>query len=555
MKRRLLYLLTPLLGLAVGCSGDIGDPDGSDSVGGPGTGTGSAGLPGGGPGGDGLALEGQPIHSRFVRLTHEQWEQSVRDLLKLAAVPGLSSGFTGDPPGGTFSNNERKLFVTSPLWGDYQRAAETLSQQVTHDAASLARITGGATAAPAFIKAFGRRAFRRPLTPAEETRYQAQFAAGATIFKSGNTFTDGAQLVIESMLQSPHFLYRSELGTDGQPLTPYEVASKLSFLLRNTMPDDALLTAADGGELNTAEGVLARAQAMLDAMPASAVFQRFHAELFGLDRYRAIEKDATAFPMYSPSVTADLLQADTLFFDAIFSQGQGFREILQSPVAFVNQATAPFYGLSAQGTAFKQVQLGPDRPGFFTRTGFLTLNATLRDPDIIHRGVDINRRVLGAPSLSPPAGVVIPALPTPKPGQTNRERVSAHTGKGTCGESCHGVYINPIGFAFENFDAMGQPRTTDNGKPIDTTSEYDFTDGTKAFAGAPELMQLMADEGQTHGSYAGHLAEFTLARDVDESDRTFVRGLQQTSMTPSSSIKQIVLSVIESPAFRTRGTP
>ena len=513
----------------------------------------TGGLPGGGPGGDGLVLDGQPIRSRFVRLTHEQWEQSVRDLLQLTAVSGLSSGFTGDPPGGTFTNNERKLFVTAGLWGDYQRAAETLSQRVTHDAASLTRISGGATAAAAFVKTFGRRAFRRPLTTAEETRYQTLFATGATVFKSGNNFTDGAQLVIEAMLQSPHFLYRTELGTDGQPLTAYEVASKLSYLLRNTMPDDALLNAAASGELGTDAGLLSRAQALLDAMPASLVFQRFHSELFGLDRYRSIEKDATAFPKFTATLPADLMQADTLFFDSIFSHGQGLRELLQSSAAFVNEATASFYGLTAQGTAFKQVTLGPERPGYFTRTGFLTLNATLRDPDIIHRGVDINRRVLGAPNLAPPAGVVIPALPTPIPGQTNRQRVNAHTGAGTCGASCHGTFINPIGFAFENFDALGQVRTTDNGKPIDTTSEYDFTDGKKAFSGAPELMQLMAEETQTHGSYAGHLAEFALARDTDEADRPFVKALQQASMAPNSSIKQIVLSVIQSPSFRTRG--
>jgi hypothetical protein len=282
------------------------------------------------------------------------------------------------------------------------------------------------------------------------------------------------------------------------------------------------LNAAASGELGTDAGLLSHAQALLDAMPASLVFQRFHSELFGLDRYRSIEKDATAFPKFTATLPADLMQADTLFFDSIFSHGQGLRELLQSSAAFVNEATASF-------------------------------NATLRDPDIIHRGVDINRRVLGAPNLAPPAGVVIPALPTPVPGQTNRQRVNAHTGAGTCGASCHGTFINPIGFAFENFDALGQVRTTDNGKPIDTTSEYDFTDGKKAFSGAPELMQIMAEETQTHGSYAGHLAEFALARDIDETDRPFVKALQQASMAPSSSIKQIVLSVIQSPSFRTRG--
>jgi hypothetical protein len=140
------------------------------------------------------------------------------------------------------------------------------------------------------------------------------------------------------------------------------------------------------------------------------------------------------------------------------------------------------------------------------------------------------------------------------PGQTNRERVTAFTGKGTCGESCHGNFINPIGFAFETFDAIGQTRTMDNGKPIDTTGEYPFADGVQSFTGAPALMALLASQPQPHQTYSANLAEFVLARDVAETDRAFIETLGQTSMSAGST-KQLALAIIKSPAFTTRGTP
>jgi hypothetical protein len=227
---------------------------------------------------------------------------------------------------------------------------------------------------------------------------------------------------------------------------------------------------------------------------------------------------------------------------------------LLTPVAFVNQNTASLYGMTATGTTFKQVTLGADRPGYFTRAGFLAYNGTLVDPDPIRRGVDVIRRVLGAADFNPPPGIMIPPLPETMPGQTNRERVTAFTGKGTCGESCHGNYINPLGFAFENFDAMGQTRTMDNGKPLDTTGEYPFPDGVQSFTGAPALMALLAAQPQTHQTYSAHLAEFVLARDVAEADRAFITTLGQTSMS-AGSIKQLALAIIKSPAFTMRGTP
>jgi hypothetical protein len=506
---------------------------------------GTAGAPA-----SGIALNGRPEYHRFVRLTHSQWEASVRDLLKLDALPGLSTGFVGDPPEGTFSNNERKLYVTSTLRTDYQRAAETLAAQIAGDAQAMARVTGGTTDAATFIRTFGRKMFRRPLTTDEEQKYQVLFTSGTSLVASGDAFADGVRMTIEAMLQSPHFVYRSELGSDGAPLSGYEMASKLSFFLRDTTPDDALLDAAAAGELDTAQGVLDKATAMLEEAGALAVVGRYHAELFGIDRYLQIDKNPTAFPTYDTTLNPELIQADQLFFDRIFSTGQGMRALLTSSLAFVSSASAGFYGVSATGQGLMEVALGPERPGILTRLGFLMQNATLNQPDPIHRGVDVLNRLLCA-ELMPPDGT-IPELPEIMAGQTNRQRVDAHTGEGTCGAGCHSALINPIGFAFENFDAIGRIRTMDNGQPVDTTGEVELSDGMHAFNGAPELSALLADAPTAHGCYTKHLSEYTLARDTAAGDRALVDAIEGISMNNNASTKAMVLSIISQPSFLTR---
>jgi hypothetical protein len=496
-----------------------------------------------------VALNGTPVRSRLVRLTHEQWEHSVRDLFRLDADPGTASSFTGDPPNGSFSNNERALTVTPNLRLDYQRAAEELSQRVARDPAALARIFPGTDSA-AFISSFGRRAYRRDLSADEQARYQAIFELGSSVFESGDARVDGAQLIIEAMLQSPHFLYRTELGDDGAALSGFEIAAKLSFLLRNTMPSDELLDAAASGVLDTPEGVVEVARQLLGEPGAAEALQRFHGELFGLDRYLSIAKDPAKFPQHDESINGTLARAEELFLDRLFRDGLGLEALLTSTVAYANEELAPFYGVAVSGSELQEINLGPERPGLFTRLGFLAYNGTLRDPDSIHRGVEINRTMMCA-SLSPPPGI-IPALPTVQPGQTNRERVNAHTGPGTCGSGCHTTIINPIGFAFEDFDAMGQRRDTDNGKPIDTSSEYDFGAGLVPFDGAAELMPLLAASPRAHACYARHLAEFSLGRDIDSRDAALIGELQRASAIGGESLSSLFMAVVSSPAFGRR---
>jgi hypothetical protein len=537
------------------CTGLIGGSDELESQRGPSGSDSSA--PGGGsvdpanpgvatlPGG--LLLDGKPVYYRFIRLTHEQWENSVRDVLKLPQQSGLSSGFVPDPPEGKFENNERALYVSANLRTDYQRAAETLAETVARDAEALARL-GSAVDVPGLIQSLGRRAYRRALTAAEQAAFEQLFASGKGFFASGDDFADGAQVLIEALLQSPFFVHRAELSADGTRLSGYELATKLSFLLRSTTPSEELLTAAEAGELDDDEGLVAVAQRLLAEPASTASLERFHSALFGLQRYESILKDATLFPAYTEALNAPLLQADLRFFQRVYEGGFGLREILGSNVAYVNDATAGLYGLSAPGPELVEVTLDGSRPGFLTRLGFLAYNATLRDPDPIHRGVDINNKVLCA-RLEPPAGE-IPPLPPFDPGQTNRERVATHTGSGTCA-GCHAQIINPLGFALENFDALGQLRTTDNGKAVDTSGEYQFADGVKAFAGISDLVGLISDSQQAHGCYAANLAEFALARDLAGGDGELVSELQRASLEDDTSIKDILLTMVKSSLFVT----
>jgi hypothetical protein len=358
------------------------------------------------------------------------------------------------------------------------------------------------------------------------------------------------------MLQSPYFLYRTEMGPTGSPLTAYEMAAKLSLWLRGTTPSDRLLDAAAGpGQLDTADGAAALAATMLEEPAATAVMRRFHGELLHFDRYANISK--LNVPTYSDALNPEYQEASYLFFDKIFTQNLGVREILTSTSGFMGPGMASLYGMTPPSGGYVEQDLGAQRVGYFMQLPYLTLYGYNQEPDSIHRGVSLNLDVLCA-TLGPPAAA-IPPVPALLPGQTNRQRISTLT-EG-CGGTCHNQMINPLGFAFEHFDGMGQYRDTEsNGSDnltIDSSGSYQFVDGTQTFSGAPDLMQLMASGTQAHTCYAKKLASFALQRDVVASDMPLLDALTSTSMATTGSVKQVILDLVRNDVFRTRigGTP
>jgi hypothetical protein len=549
-----------LLLVSLGCTAELGPGSSPGAGSGGSTGTGASSTSGEGAGAQattggssttamGIDLPGEPKYYRFVRLTNSQWAHSVSDILRLTQPSGLEAGFQSPVAGTTdFANNELLLDVNQRAWADYQAAAEKLAAQVTASDAALAALYAGSDA-PGFIRSVGRRAYRRALTDAEIASYTLLFQSGTTLAGSRSAFAKGASLVLRALLQSPHFLYRTELSADGAELSGYELAARLSLWLADTTPSDAVIDAAE--QLTTAQGRQELASALMSAPAALSVMREFHRELLHFDRYSQISK--VGVPAYNESLNAEYEASAYAFFDAIFSQRRGLREILTSTRGFVGPGMAALYGLAPVGSGLVEQELGPGRAGYFAQLPYLTLNAFNAEPDSIHRGVSLNLDVLCAP-LGPPAAV-IPPVPPLQPGQTNRQRITTLTTG--CGGVCHNALINPLGFAFEHFDGMGQYRDSENGLTIDSSGSYAFAEGEQQFADAAALMRVMAESQQAHLCYAKKLASFGLQRDVVPSDLSWLTTVAQTSQASPGSIQQTLLALIETKAFRThlRGTP
>jgi hypothetical protein len=527
--------LLPCLLSATLASCSIGESSVGESNARPGTGDEPASV-------DAMDLNGSPKYYRAVRLTNQQWASSVQDILHLDGPSGLESAFENSVAGAVeFTNNELLLGVNKRAWRDLRVAAEKLAEQVTADEAALAKVYAGDDAA-GFIESVGRRAYRRPLTEAEIANYTTLFDAAMPGEKGA--FAAGAALVIRALLQSPHFLYRTELEPVGTPLSGYELAAKLSFWLRGTTPSDDLLDAAE--TLTDADALAAQASAMLEEPSALQVMRDFHRQLLDFDRYATVSK--LGVPGYTESLNAEYEQSSYLFFDKIFNEGLGVRDILTSTRGFVGPGLAELYGIRIDGTDFVEQELGPARAGYFSQVPYLALNAINGEGDSIHRGVTINLDVLCA-TLGPPAPN-LPPIPPLQAGQTNRQRITTLTSG--CGGSCHNDLINPIGFAFEHFDGMGRYQEKERGTlDIDSSGSYAFSEGVKSFNDNVELMQMMADDRQAHLCYAKKLVSFGLQRDVVRADLPLLMRLSDTSRRQAGSLKQLIVELVQSDAFRT----
>jgi len=556
MRTPLVVARLAALALLLGCDGVIGDPGVEIGGGGPG---GPPPPPPGGCVGDAcLTTEEVPVPmTRYPRLTHEQWSNTVMDLFRLDAPPGLAGEFFPDTELGEFDTDARRLTVTAGLWGDYQRAAETVAASVTAAGAMDAWLPAGLPADGAarrddFITRFGLRAYRRPLSDAEVARLGALFDLGTTHFPSLDAFTAGVRLALEAMLQSPSFVYRverSETEVDGLiVLDDWELASKLSYLIWDTMPDDALFDAAAAGVLTDPAELRAVAEGMFDHPRAHAKLERFHEQLFEMDLWTDTDHSVTD---WRPELAPMMVEESRLFIDEVIGSGGSVRDLLTSNVAFVNEDLAALYGVSGvTGSEYQRVLLDEaGRGGLLTRLGFLTKYATLAEPDSIHRGVFINNRILCRNIQAPPS---IPDNLMPS-GDTNRERITSITGPGTCGESCHGGIINPIGFAFEAYDAIGRVRADDNGFPIDDSATYLTADGTPvSFDGALELADALAEIEAPHRCYSTRLLEFAYGREYDDGDSPLVYRAALGSREEGLAVRDILVELVESRSFRTR---
>jgi hypothetical protein len=495
------------------------------------------------------------------RLSVLQWASSIRSLLALANPGDLDNALTKDAVV-RFDNEADSLFVGQDLHDDLQSQAERLAALVTADPASVARLvpagapTDTAGKAKAYIQDFGRRAYRRPLSPDEVQDYVTLFNQGPTLTTGLAAFEAGMRVTLEAFLQSPNFLYRTGFGgaaiAGRARLTAYEIAANLAYALTNAPPDALLSAAADQAALGSASAIQPHAQRLIVTDAGKAAVDRFYFQYFGLGQYDTLQKDPALAAQFTDATGAQLHAEAQQLLQYLFSQNLGLREIFTTPIGFVNAPVAKLYGLTGTFTADTWTQISFDttpRPGILSRLGFLSYYAHQTLQDSIHRGANINSRIL-CTELSPPPNIQIPALPAQDPTRTNRELVSSFTE--ACGAACHKPYINPAGFAFENFDGLGTYRTTENGKPIDTSGTYSFQSGPLAFADLKAFTELLAGSSQAHACYTKKWAADLYARVPRQGDEQVVAGLAQRSVDQHLSSMAVVLALVSDDAFSTR---
>lgn len=565
VRHTVLEALALGLCLGTGCYSGVGEFDGNEGL----TAGDDAGDSDGDPDGDGPdlgpAAEMPAPTTRFFRLTHQQWENTVQDLFGLPEPTGLSSEFRADPfvGGFEFDNNALSLQVDQALWQGYQRAAVDMAEIAVSDPSIVSAIAPDvgdeATRAAEFIRSFGERVFRRPLTETEIAEYQALFDSGTALYEDMTGFEAGMRLVLEGMLQSPWFLYRVEASeeVEGQviPLNSYEIASRLSFFLWNTTPDEELLAVAEAGQLGDPAVVEEQTRRMLDSPKAEQVVERFHHQLLHVDKFTQAAPSAAFYPDAPADLGQLAVQEHDLFLrHAIFEQEGSWRDLLTSTETFVNDDLARIYGLSGDfGDEFTRVDLpANERRGIFTQVGFLVANATSVHPDPIHRGAYLARTIACHTIAAPPDDIT--PVPAPDEDATNRETVAAHTeAPGSTCMGCHTPLINPFGFPFEGYDSTGAFRTMDNGRPVDAKANVILGDGAVPVEDALDLAEAMAEDSQVHQCYMEHWMEFAMGRPYDEMDAPLVERLSVESLD-DVGIKDLLVEFTKSRPFLTRAT-
>jgi hypothetical protein len=480
-------------GTGAGAAADrpvAGGPSGPGAAGpgaGPSGGGAGAGTTGAGGGGGTTApapaafAPGPPV---LRRLTEIQYQNSLRDLLGSGTT--LSAQLEGDiAVYGLTSVGASRVTQSTRATEIFEDIALTAAEKALATPAARAALVpcapaGNADAACAtqFVTRFGRRAWRRPLAGEEIARY----VAVAT--KAGETLKDfyrGLAFATAGLLQSPHFLYRVEIGAPDatgarRRFDDYEMATRLSYLLWDTTPDDALLDAAARGQLGTPEGIAAQFDRLLASSRTRPAVRRFFTEILRLEDLDELPQSSTTFPLKTATLGASM-RAETLQTVSELAFGDAdFRDLLSSRVTFVNDELARLYALPPPGRRSELVRVelpeAVPRVGYLGQGSFLALNARAKATSPTLRGKFIRESLLcqNIPDPPPDTNTVLPP-DSAAVKRTMREKLEIHSTNPTCA-GCHRM-IDPVGLAFEHFDALGAYRTTDGGRPIDASGELD----------------------------------------------------------------------------------
>lgn len=552
-----------------GCMADIGEgawtderaagaPAGPRPPGGPGTTTTPPPPP---PPGAALFA---PVQS--PRLTQRQFVNTIRDLLGDAAAAVAARVDLDDPIGlGDHRFRTMRAAVTGFDDLDIERLdgiAFEIARAVFEDAAGRARLVGctpttaDGDCAKGFVARLGRLAYRRPLAPEEIARYAGVMAAVAR--NEGGDPWKGLEAALAALVQSPHLLYRVDVG-ERDPQAPgrlrytgHEMAGRLALLLWDSAPDESLLAAADAGQLATPEGVRQQAERMLKSSRAARGVAAFASDMFEADRLPGLEKDRAAFPRFGPVLAAAMREEiERTAVDLVLAQDADLMDLFTTRATYVNEPLAQLYEIpGVKGLELRKVTLPAGSPragaGALGFAGFLAVNAGALEASPILRGVFLNERMLCREFGQPPAEAMNASVAPDASGtrRTLRQRVEATTRPPNCAP-CHDR-IDPLGFGLEPFDAIGAARATDNGLPIDASGTLDGV----AFDGPASLARALRDNEAAARCLARQLYRFATGHHEDAGEEPVIQAVETRFLASGRRARQLFADFVASDAFR-----
>lgn len=503
--------------------------------------------------------ESQGVGAPLRRLNRFELANTLTDLFPTASVD--VSSLPGEAPGNGFYNDAVQQKASPLLVERYRFIARSLAKQVALDDTAAATFAGCAAADAAcpdtFIKNFGQRAFRRPLSAEQVQLLTEVFTIGQT--NAG--FSGGVRGVVEAVVQLPQFLYRLEMpdpvaGANYAVLDPYELATRLSYLLWGTMPDQTLTDAAAAGKLVSREQVLEHAKRMVADPKARRVVEYFHGELFKISGAPKLQRNATAFPTFAPGLGELFLKETQSFLSHIvFDQKGTMGEFYTAPYTFLNEPLAKFYGIAGvTGNEFQKVNVDPvQRGGVLTHASVLAMTTPGSNTNPVVRGAFMDHQILCVTVPPPPEGLNVMPVEI-KEGVSVREAFAQHRADPTC-SGCHAV-LDPLGFGFSNYDGVGLWQDMENGFPVDASGEIaPGFDNPGAFTGVDQLSEKVATSAQVHGCYSKHWLLYAYGVSETQADACVLGQLNKGFNPANGNVIDLLVSLTQTDAFMLSPVP
>jgi hypothetical protein len=477
-------------------------------------------------------------------LSDEQYAHVVSDLLPgVTAAPVTTPGRSA----GEFVNMSERLPVTAAFASSLRTSVKAVASDAVKNLPALLACQAGMAeqaCAEAFIDRFGARAFRRPLQAAERGGLVSLYTSGAATSQA-----DGIELVLEGVLQSPSFLYRTELGAAATPttLTPYELASNLSFLVIDSIPDDELWRSAQDGSLAKPEVLTAQATRLLQTPRAHDNIARIFLKWLGLGAGITTELNAESFPEYDESLRASMLEESTRFLRNLLDQGGTLSDLVTSRKTFVDAKLAALYGVPYSGSGFVETTLPEARAGILTQAGVLVSKS--RGHAIVIRGKFVRRDLFCQNVPSPPPNIDIQMFSGG--GLSEREQSTARVNDPTCG-ACHRL-MDPIGIAFQKFDQLARyvPQGSD-GMPVDSSSSLSETDVDGAISSPLELATKLGQSTDARLCISRQMLTYALGRELGDADACETERVAAQVQTAGGHLTDLIAAIAAGPNFGVR---